>query len=93
MEQPKFKVGQKVKFKDDHDRLTGEVLSFSYDSEKGYTYKISSKYYDADLHDMVTGMKTCAEDELVDMTNYTGSTTPPIPDKTINVSDQVNTKK
>lgn len=90
MDQPVFQVGQKVKFSGDHDRLTGTVLSFSYDSETGYTYKISSKYYDADRNEMVEGIKICKESELVDMTSYEGPTTPVVPDTTVNVTDNVN---
>ena len=91
MNQPIFTIDQQVKFSGDHDRMTGKVLSFSYDSETGYTYKISSKYYDADLNDMVEGIKICKESELTDMTGYTGPTTPVVPDKVVNVTDQVNT--
>src|SRR5690349_19698704 len=99
MEQPKFKIDQLVKFKNDHDRMTGQVLAYSYhsanvtDNHSGWVYTISSKYYDAELHDMVEGHKICREEELVDMTGYTGSTEPEKPDHVVNVSDQVNAEQ
>jgi hypothetical protein len=88
--EPKFALDQQVKFLNDHDRMTGKVISFSWDSENGYTYKISSRYYSVELHDMVNGIKICREEELVDMTSYTGSTTPIKPDKTVEMKEQVN---
>ena len=92
---PKFKIGQKVKFANDHDRTTGEVLSLSFNSESasekesGWVYKISSKYFDPELHDMVEGHKICKEEELEDMSDYDGTTDPEKPSKTVNVSDKV----
>lgn len=67
MEAPQFSVGQKVKFNSDHDSLTGQVLEIAYNSQTGYHYTISSRYYDAELNNMVEGVKHCTEAELVDM--------------------------
>lgn len=95
MEQPKFQIGQQVKFVNDHDRMTGKVLSTSFhsanvsDKYTGWEYTISSKYYDAEINDMVEGIKRCKEEELVDMTDYSGTTDPIKPDNVINVSDTV----
>jgi hypothetical protein len=86
--EPKFNVDQLVKFKEDHDRMTGKVLSYSWDSENGYTYKVSSRYYDVNEHGMIDGIITCREDELVDMTGYTGSRTPIKPDVNVDLKEK-----
>lgn len=65
MDAPQYKIGDKVKFKGDNDGIAGEVLSISYDSERGYTYKISSRYFDPALNDMVDGYRIGQEKELV----------------------------
>lgn len=65
MEPAKFKVGNNVKFIDDADAMAGKVLSIGYTSEEGYTYKISSRHFDAAINDMVEGYKICREEELV----------------------------
>lgn len=67
MEQPKFTIGQKVKFVNDHDVHAGLVQGFSYDSNSGYSYKISSKTYDIESNSMVEGIKNCREEELVEV--------------------------
>lgn len=64
----KFKVGDKVKFVDDADSMAGNVLSISWNSESGFVYVISSKYFDSEKHDMIIGSKICKEDELVAVT-------------------------
>lgn len=63
MEQPKFKVGDKVKVKDDV-RMSGEILTFQYSPDTGYSYKVTSRYYDASINDMVEGVMTCKEEEI-----------------------------
>jgi hypothetical protein len=93
--QPKFAIGQQVKFFNDHDRMTGKVLSFTFhsanasDEYTGFEYRISSRYYDQELNEMIDGYKICKEEELQDMKDYKGPTTPVKPDKTINVTDNV----
>jgi hypothetical protein len=89
MNAPVFEIGQKVKFTDDHDLMTGEVLEVSWNSVDGYSYKVSSRYYDATQNDMVDGFITCKEEELTDMTGYDGTTDPVIPTQTINLTDSV----
>ena len=66
--QPKFEVGQSVRFTGDHPKEKGVVMDIIYDSNTGFSYRISSKYYDIESNDMVEGIKFCTEDELVDMT-------------------------
>lgn len=58
----KFKVGQKVKVINDGE--IGEILSFSYDSENGFKYTISSKEVDIPNKAVIDGVKTCLEAEL-----------------------------
>jgi hypothetical protein len=95
--QPKFSVGQQVKFVNDHDGLTGKVLSLSFhsanvtDEYTGFEYRISSRYYDAALNEMAEGYKLCKEEELVDMSKYKGGTGETKPDKTVNLSDGIKT--
>jgi len=67
--QPKFEEGQRVKFTGDSDGQTGQIQSISYDSASGYSYRITSKYYDQEKNDMVEGLKICNESEIVDMTD------------------------
>jgi hypothetical protein len=89
MDQPKYAIDQQVKFSGDHDRLTGTVKEIKWDSAKGFTYYITSKFYDLESNSMVEGVKICKEDELEDMTGYTGSTEPIKPDRVVNVTDKV----
>lgn len=94
MEGPKFTIGQKVKFQNDDDREYGEVLSFSYDPQNGWTYKISGRELDHIAKDIVQGIKICREDELVDMTEFakTNEAKPAEPTantKVVNLSDNV----
>ena len=91
MEASKFQVGQKVKFVNDPDRLTGEVLSFSYSTETGYMYKVRSRYFDTEQNNMVDGHITCREEELVDMSGYTGITEPLQAAQNVELGDTVNT--
>lgn len=91
MDAPKFQLGQKVKFKDDPDRLTGEVLSVSYTTESGFMYKVRSRYFDTEQNNMVDGHITCREEELVDMSGYTGTTEPLQATQSVELGDTVNT--
>lgn len=63
--QPKFKVGQTVKAQGDRDQLAGEVIDMLYSSETGWTYKITSRYFDPEENKMVEGQRMCSEKELV----------------------------
>lgn len=65
MEAPKYEIGDQVKFKGDPDGMAGEVLSIGYTTEGGYTYKISSHYFDPAQNEMIDGYKICTEKELV----------------------------
>lgn len=59
---PKFKVGQTVK-----DKATGEegqVLSFTYHSETGFVYQVSSKEVDVAKKEIIEGIKHCSDKEL-----------------------------
>lgn len=87
MDQPLYEVGQQVKYKEDNDRLTGVVKAVKWDSEKGFTYEITSKFFDGESFEIVEGLKICTQDELVDMSGYDGSTTPIKPNKVVNLSD------
>lgn len=69
--------------------MTGQVIEFKWDSTNGYTYTISSKYYDIERNDMVDGIKICREAELVDMSSYSADTEPVKPDKVVGVTDKV----
>lgn len=62
MDQPKFTVGQTVKIIG--DKMAGKVASFTYDSSDGYTYRITSKFYNPEKQDMVEGIATVKEAEL-----------------------------
>jgi len=89
MEQPKFHIGQQVKFIHDHDRMTGTVLSFSYHSDTGFVYTISARYYDSERNEMAEGQKLCREAEVVDMSGYQGPTGDVKPDKVVAIADQI----
>lgn len=62
---PKFEIGQKVKFVNDSDSEAGKVLAFSYDPNRGFVYQISSKEVDLAKKEVVNGVKSCSEKELV----------------------------
>lgn len=62
--QPKYKVGDRVKVKGDRDALAGHVLDIYYDGQRGWSYKISSRYFDEEINNIVEGHKTCNEDEI-----------------------------
>lgn len=65
--QPKFEIGQLVKFVNDKDSDAGKVVSYSYDSENGFVYKITSKEVDMELKEILNGFKTCKEGELMEV--------------------------
>lgn len=64
MKQNKFEIGQKVKFIGDTDNDAGKVLSMSYNGESWF-YQISSKEVDHARKEIIEGMKTGEEKELV----------------------------
>lgn len=64
MKEPKFSIGDRVKFHTDGDEDAGEVMSFSFDSN-GYSYKVSSKEVDIKAKIIIEGVKSCHESELV----------------------------
>ncbi len=57
----KFKVGQKVKSSDGDIHV---VLAFSFDSERGFVYKVSSKEVDMVKKELVEGISHYGEKEL-----------------------------
>jgi len=65
MNEPKFKIGQLVKFINDDDTEAGDVLGFYYDPAFGYTYKISAREVDLVAKKVINGSKICREEELV----------------------------
>lgn len=64
MQKLKFAIGDKVYFLNDPTKEQGEIISFSFDAERGYSYQISAKYYDFGLKAEVTGTKTALESEI-----------------------------
>ncbi len=62
---PKFEIGQKVKFVNDNDSEAGKVMSFSFSPDRGFVYQISSKEVDLAKKEIINGVKSCAESELV----------------------------
>ncbi len=62
---PKFEIGQKVRFIGDSERDFGNVVSYSYDLENGFIYKISAVDVDVKEKKLINGFKTCLEGELV----------------------------
>ncbi len=67
----KFNIGDKVRFVGDLDTEAGRVLSYSYSLDRGFVYTISSSTYDMSARQIVDGIKTCLEDELVEVKDET----------------------
>lgn len=65
--EPKYQIGDKVKFHKDTDAEVGEVISYAYVPElKTFRYTISAKQLDlieVKIHDAI---KHCLEEELVE---------------------------
>lgn len=64
MDTPKFSIGQKVKFIGEPDSEAGEIVSFSFHSDGGYLYQVSSKEVDVTAKTIYTGIKHAKESEL-----------------------------
>lgn len=64
---PKFKQGDRVKFKGDPDRDAGKVLEIFWNSKEGFRYSISSEEVDISQKKIIKGIKSCLEKELVKM--------------------------
>lgn len=62
----KFKVGQIVLSSDGQEH---EVLSFSFDSENGFRYKVTSKEVDMIKKEIVHGISHYSEKELKGVKN------------------------
>lgn len=60
----KYNIGDRVKFIGDTDNDVGLVVGLSFDGEE-WTYKISSKEVDVAKKEIIEGIKTCKESELV----------------------------
>lgn len=63
--QAQFEIGQKVHFIGDSKDEAGEVLSYSYSADKGFVYQISAREVDLAKKEVINGVKTCTEAELV----------------------------
>ena len=64
--QPKFSIGEKVRFVGDKDIDAGMVLSYSYVPElKTFRYSISSREVSVATKELIDGIKTCLESELI----------------------------
>lgn len=63
MNKPIFKIGQKVKFKNENIAEFGEVLSINFDGEK-WVYKIKTKEFDNVNKKFFDGFRAANEDEL-----------------------------
>ncbi len=61
--QPQFEVGQKVTVTGDAKVSISTVVEQYYKAE-GWSYKITARYFDEELNDMVDGFKICGEAEL-----------------------------
>lgn len=64
--EPKFKIGQVVKFAGDSNAEAGKVLSYSFDGES-FVYRISAREVDLTAKEVINGVKTCLETELVEV--------------------------
>ena len=64
---PKFAIGDKVKFFKDTDNEIGEVLSYTYvPSLETFRYTISAKQVDLAATKIHEAVKHCLEEELVE---------------------------
>lgn len=63
-QKPKYEVEQKVKVIGDPDALAGRIVEQFYKGEAGWSYKITSRYFDKELNEMVDGFKICGENEI-----------------------------
>lgn len=61
----KFQIGQEVRFKGDHEKDSGVVIGFSYSKDAGFVYQITSREVDVELKQIIEGVKTCREKELI----------------------------
>lgn len=64
--QPKFDIGQQVKFINDPDSHKGNIISYSFDGDT-FTYRLTSEVYDPELNQMISGIKICKQDELLEV--------------------------
>lgn len=66
--QPKFKIGELVKFINDPDCESGNIISYIFSSDtEEFVYKISAKEVDVTTKTIIDGFKNAKEDELVSM--------------------------
>ncbi len=65
--EPKFKIGDKVKFHKDNDSEAGEIISFSYDPTlETFRYVLGVKQLNLEEQRFDEAVKHCLEDELVE---------------------------
>lgn len=64
MTKNKFNIGDKVRFIGDNDFDAGDVLGMSFNGDE-WSYKMSSKEVDHEKKEIIEGIKSCKESELV----------------------------
>ncbi len=64
MKAQKFNIGDKVQIKADPVGEVHEVIGFSYDREKGFSYTITSKEVDVIKKEVINGISFHREGEL-----------------------------
>lgn len=62
--QPKYSIGQEVRFMGDSEAEAGVVVSYSFDGES-FAYQISSVEVDTKAKKLIKGIKHCREEELI----------------------------
>lgn len=76
--EPKFKIGDRVKFHKDQDSEAGEIISFSYDPQlETFRYVLGVKQLNMQDQRFDDAVKHCLEDELVE------EGTPPTEDEVV----------
>lgn len=63
MKPNKFQIGEKVKFINEPNSKSGEIVGLSF-GENGWIYTIKAKFVDMAAEEVVEGIKTGREDEL-----------------------------
>lgn len=66
MTKNKFNIGDKVRFTRDSEYDAGFVLGMSFNDNE-WSYKISSKEVDHEKKEVIEGVKSCKESELVEV--------------------------
>lgn len=64
--QPKFSVGQSVRYNVEGE-ITEKIVGMSWNQDRGWLYQITSREADLAAKTIVEGIKTCSEDELLEV--------------------------